>query len=411
MATKSPGDGWREKTYAACELAEVLPFYTGQSDVYLSTQRFWGWRRIARLAQCGALAVDVDFYKIAALRDSHPVGVLEDCRIALECARIPQPSIAIASGRGLYLLWLHEPVPRQALPRWSACQRELWRVLKPLGADRGALDAARVLRLVGTEHSRAGVVVEALTPPGEVWDFDDLANEILPFTREQIVDFRIKRAAKTAKKPSAKRQSAPVHWWWMNAETLWEARLTDLQTLRWIRWFGDLPPGQRDYWMFLAGNAMSWLVPPERLERELYALAHEVGGWHDRESKSRMHAIFKRSHMAAKGEKVVWEGVEVDPRYRFKTETIIDWLEITDEEQKQMINLISPSEKYRRKRAKEDEKRRKAGGATQASISSTATHRRSEARRMASEAIPFEEIAAELRVSRHTVNSYVYGRR
>ena len=142
VATKSPGDGWREKTYAACELAEVLPFYAGQSDVYLSTQRFWGWRRIARLAQCGALAVDVDFYKIAALRDSHPLGVLEDCRVALERARIPQPSIAIASGRGLYLLWLHEPVPRQALPRWNACQKELWQVLKPLGADRGALDAA-----------------------------------------------------------------------------------------------------------------------------------------------------------------------------------------------------------------------------------------------------------------------------
>jgi hypothetical protein len=31
------------------------------------------------------------------------------------------------------------------------------------------------------------------------------------------------------------------------------------------------------------------------VERELYALAHEVAGWHDRESKSRMHAIFKRS--------------------------------------------------------------------------------------------------------------------
>jgi DNA-binding CsgD family transcriptional regulator len=30
---------------------------------------------------------------------------------------------------------------------------------------------------------------------------------------------------------------------------------------------------------------------------------------------------------------------------------------------------------------------------------------------MASEDIPFEEIAAELGGSRHTVNSYVYGRR
>ena len=117
LATKSPGEGWRETVYAADELAEVLPYFAEQSDVYMSTQRFWGWRRIAQLAECGALAMDVDFYRVERLRDSHPLGVLEDCRLALERARMPQPSIAIASGRGLYLLWLHEPIPRRALPR------------------------------------------------------------------------------------------------------------------------------------------------------------------------------------------------------------------------------------------------------------------------------------------------------
>ena len=207
VATRGPGEGWREKAYAACELAEVLPYYAGRDDVYISTQRFWGWRRIARLAQCGALAVDVDFHKVESLRESHPLGVLEDCRVALERARMPQPSIAIASGRGLHLLWLHKPIPRAALPRWNACQRELWRVLKPLGADRRALDAARVLRLVGTRHSGAGVTVEALTPApqGEVWYFDDLADEVLPYTRAEIVDLRIQRAARAARKPTRRR--------------------------------------------------------------------------------------------------------------------------------------------------------------------------------------------------------------
>lgn len=53
-----------------------------------------------------------------------------------------------------------------------------------------------------------------------------------------------------------------------------------------------------------------------------------------------------------------------------------------------MINLISPSEKYRRKRENEGEKRRKAEGHARRHMS-TAAHRRSEARRMASEDIPF----------------------
>ena len=244
IATMVPGEGWREKAYPACELAEVLPYYAGRSDVYLSTQRFWDWRRIARLAECGALAVDVDFHKVERLRDSHPLGALEDCRVALERGRMPQPSIAVASGRGLYLLWLHEPIPRQALPRWNVCQRELWEILKPIGADRGALDAARMLRLIGTRHSRTGVIVEALTPPGAVWDFDDLADEVLPYARAEIADFRIRRAARAAKRPPERRR-VPSHKF--NVETLWEARLTDLQTPRRLRWFGDLPPGQRDY--------------------------------------------------------------------------------------------------------------------------------------------------------------------
>ncbi len=403
MAVKSSGGGWQEKAYAACDLAEVLPYYTGRSDVYISTQRFWGWRRIARLAQCGALAVDVDFHKVERMRGSHPLGALEDCRVVLESARLPQPSIAIASGRGLYLLWLHEPIPRQALPRWNACQRELWQILKPLGADRGALDAARVLRLIGTRHSRASVTVEALTPPGAVWQFDGLADEILPYTRAEIADFRIKRAARAAKRsPNGPLAGTCAEF---NIGTLWESRLTDLQTLRRIRWFGDLPSGERDSWMFLAGNAMSYLVPPERLERELFALAREVAGWHDWESRSRMHSIFTRAHMAARGERVTWEGVEVDPRYRFRSETIIELLGITAEEQRALRVLISPAEKGRRR----DEKRRRAGMMNRKEYEGRAAWRRSEARRMYSEegrSVP--EIASALGVSVHSVNSYVF---
>ncbi len=68
-----------------------------------------------------------------------------------------------------------------------------------------------------------------------------------------------------------------------------------------------------------------------------------------------MHAVMQRAHMAARGGKVEWEGVEVDPRHRFKTETILEWLEITPEEEREMITLISDDER--------DEKRRRAAGA------------------------------------------------
>lgn len=400
VALKLGPKKWYERAYPVSQLSDVLSGYEGYDDVYLSTQRFWGWRRIAQLAECGALAVDVDFHKVPELAGRPALGILEDCLVALDRAQKPHPSVAIASGRGLYLKWLHEPVPRQALPRWNACQRELWEVLKPLGADRGALDAARVLRVVGSRHSKAGVIVESLRGPGEVWEFDTLADEVLPVTRAELHDLRIQRAARDARKPVEQRRVLPQRF---PAASLWEARLRDLQTLRDIRWFGDLPPGQRDHWMFLAGNAMSWLAVPEVLQRELYALAREAAGWGDQESKSRMHAIFKRSHMAAKGQKIEWMGKEVDPRYRFKTQTILELLEITAEEERQMRTLFGEDEKRRRFVA--------AGGMGRRQYEGRAEQRRLEARRMSSEGKSFKEISEALGVSVHTVNSYVYGRR
>ena len=112
--------------------------------------------------------MDLDYYRIPELARVHPLRVLEMALLALEKAAMPEPTLAIASGKGSYLLWLHGPIPRAALPRWTACQKALWEVLKHLGADRAAIDAARVLRVVGTIHSEAGVVVETLAPVGKL---------------------------------------------------------------------------------------------------------------------------------------------------------------------------------------------------------------------------------------------------
>ncbi len=403
VATK-PAGRWSERVYPAGELPEVLSRYAGERDVYLSTQSFFGWRRICQLAACGALAVDVDFHKVPALAQMHPRGVLEDCRIALERAGQPEPSLAISSGRGLYLLWLHGKVPRQALPRWNAAQRALWETLRPLGADRGALDAARVLRLVGSRNSKNGAFVETIRGPGDAWAFGDLADEVLPHTREELYDLRVQRAARDAQrseKPEKPQQAPPKGY---TAATLWDARLADLQALRRLRHGVQLPPGQRDHWLFLAGVAMSWLCEPSVLRRELYDLAREVGGWDDRESKSRMQAVFSRTHAAARGDTVEWQGVQVDSRYRFKNGTIMELLEITPQEEGAMRTLISPDEERRRHREREEKRRREVGAVPRDQYLRPAQQRRVEAHRLRSEeGLSLRGIAARMDVSKSQV--------
>jgi hypothetical protein len=61
--------------------------------------------------------------------------------------------------------------------------------LDPGNRRRG--DAARVLRGVGTRHGGSGAMVEAVTPVGEISTFDQLADEILPFSRAELRDIRV----------------------------------------------------------------------------------------------------------------------------------------------------------------------------------------------------------------------------
>jgi hypothetical protein len=162
-------------------------------------------------------------------------------------------------------------VPRAALPRWRACQGALWHALRHLGADRLAGDAARVLRLVGTRHRGTGTLVEAITPVGEPWDFDLLADEVLPLPRAELAALSLERA-----KRRATGQGRPSPARWFTGAGLWELRLAELQQLLRHRWLGALPSGQRDLWMLLAGTAMSYLVPAPMVRREILALADEV---------------------------------------------------------------------------------------------------------------------------------------
>lgn len=397
IAQRTPTGGWWERSYRVDQLPDVMAAIAGVTDAYISQQRFECRRLLTQLWQLGAMYVDIDFHKVSELQDMHPLGVLEDVLGHLERHRMPAPTLAIASGRGLYVIWLHNPVPRKALPRWNACQRELWKVLRPFGADRGALDAARVLRVAGTINGRSGAVVEQIAPAGDVWDFEDLAAAVLPLERGEVRDLRIARAAR---RPSEGLVVPPQGF---NAGTLWAGRLTDLQRLRGIRTLGDLPPGQRDPWMFIAGVAMSWLtVNPQALRRELWALAKEAARWNDEESSRRLQAIMKRAHMAARGEHVDWDGRMVDPRYYFKNSTIIEWLEITPDEEKDMQVLISSDEARRRHRVAERERKRRVGEVkmTRGEYLDLAAWNRSEVQRMTLQGRSASEIAEALKLSK-----------
>jgi DNA-binding CsgD family transcriptional regulator len=251
--------------------------------------------------------------------------------------------------------------------------------------------------VVGTRHRRAGRAVEALTTARDVEPFDELADRILPFTRAELSDLRVQKALRRSQKPL---WTPPKDF---SQATLWEARLSDLQALRELRWFGEPMPDFRDRWLFLAGAAMSWISPPEVLRRELHALADEVGGWTPGRTDSKMHAIFRTAREHQAGKRVEWDGVKLSPRYRFRNETIIEWLEITPEEEHRLKTIISDDERRRRDRERDERRRREAGAMTREEYEGRAQDRRREALELRAKGLSRTQIAAEMGISLSTV--------
>lgn len=356
---------WRDLVVPIRTIEAVAREYVASGDLYLSASSFFKTRRaIAQLRELSACYVDLDYYR-SKWAENSPDEVLRGAFWRLKELDLPLPSFAVWSGRGIQLVWLFEATVRMALPRWNACQKLLWGGLTEFGADRAALDAARVLRLAGTVNSKSGRMATLLWVDGaqEAPTFDELANQILPLTREQLVSLRAERARRRALHVDV-RAFTPART--LTKETWAETVLTDVQRLRHYWWAdGMIPSGSRDQMLFVSACMMAWLAPPQVMRREIIALAEEIAGWSLAETKSRMSAVFGRASAAAAGHKIEFMGREVDPRYKFKADTLVEWLGVSDSDMRAagLRGIVSPDVR-RENRAAAKVQERAARGAT-----------------------------------------------
>jgi hypothetical protein len=300
-------------------------------------------------------------------------------------------------------------VPRAALPRWQLCQNAIFGALENLGADSAARDAARVLRLVGTRNSKSGTVVETIWEDrgDRVWDFGELADEILPLSREELEGLRARdRESRERKKPTSKdarsaskgREDVEKRF---TGTTLALGRLSDLQRLLKLRRLDKLPPDQRNGWMFAAGTSLAYLVEPQFLARELIVLGRDNAGWSEAETRSSMYSVISRARDAQAGKTVEWEGRQWDPRYRLTNRKIIEDLGITSEEEKEMKVLISKETKTQRDRERKERQRRSRGAIPREEYRSKAGKKRRRAQELSRQGMSLREIGKTLGIS-HT---------
>lgn len=140
-------------------LAEMFPTFAQQlmRDSYLSINSFLTPKReYAR--HLNACWVDIDLH--APGEYGRTVGQRYGAMLDMVHRReLPRPSLAVHSGRGIWFLWLligKDGLPPKAYPEKKLAQQELNRELaRRMGADQGATDSARMIRVPGSTNSLA----------------------------------------------------------------------------------------------------------------------------------------------------------------------------------------------------------------------------------------------------------------
>lgn len=387
---------WRTRQSSIA--VQLLAGEAGAEDVYVSVNQFHGRRQVRWLAALNALYVDVD-----AHGESVDLAALLDQKLSvLQRARLPAPSLIVFSGRGLHLYWIIKPLPAAALPRWQPCQRVLQRLLE---GDPAAVDCTRLLRLVGSVNSRAPeycrTVTGVLNSVSE-FDFDWLAEQILPRSRAEVRDIHAQRA----KGPPDKRRKAEtgkrtVFDWWM-------AVYRDLYTIVEHHWSEGVPEGHRDTIIFLLSVALSWFTLSEALEAEVLSVARRVAPTlSEKEVLSYTSSVRDRAARAAAGDRDQWQGKPRDPRYHFKRETLYLMLKglITPAQEQKLFGIMSNQERDRRKAERERSRNRTAEGRHRTSHAKAEVRARAFA--LSSQGKSVREISTALSVPRSTVADWL----
>lgn len=372
--TKRPGQPMTQKAYRLDQMEYVLTHLNPNIDSYMS-QAFFAKpnRRAMNVAYMTHTFVDLDIYNVPSFAGLTHEQIAGQILMFCDDNGIPEPSVIISSGQGLYAKWhWSAPVARRAVGRVGAVTKAMVKAFQPFGADPKCVDVSRILRIVNTVNTKNGAMVRLLHVANRngaplQYDFSPFADEVLPYTWEQIDAFRKAAAARAAERAlqaleettgtanseahNNRRRFCREEWHW--------GVLEDLRTLMELRGWTVVPEGLRDLWGHLGACQLAMVFPYGSLVHEIAEWAGMILPAEYRQQDLMRHAssLLGRAKQAAAGDKVEFGGLKWTPIYTYSKETLINVLQVEPHEMPHMTCLIDTNEKYRRS----NEKRRKTG--------------------------------------------------
>lgn len=405
LNTRADRQRMQQTAYRLDVMPQVLDLLDPNVDSWLSQGEFLKPnRRVVNLARIGLLFVDLDYYRVPEYDKINPETM---CSMLVHWMRdegLPQPSVIISSGQGLQLKWLFDkPIPRQALPRWNACQRRLVEALRSFGADPAAKDASRILRVVRTVNSKSGDMVRVIHAPKFRYGFDELAEMLLPVDRFELEQ---KRQNDRKKQLSLVEGGKRIGLRGFSSRQLAWHRLEDLRTLAKLR--GGVQEGERMQYLFWQLNflLLSGATNSTLMWHEAAAIARELDpNWGYRSPE--LTTLFNKAREAEAGQKVEFGGRQWTPLYTPKNATLIDLFEITSDEERLLRTVVSKGEAARRNTERLTKRRRAAGAVSRIEYAQNAADKAAHARELRTQGMSVRAIAKSLGISKSAVDRYI----
>ena len=361
-------NGYSQWHYKYKELKETD--LTGE-NIYITLNTFYKpCRRLEYIKELNALFIDLDCYKTKFTKEQ----IIMNLEANYFNKKIPTTNYILDSGRGLGLLWLINKVPSQALPLWKAIEEYLYNQLKEFGADRQALDATRILRVPGSINSKSKTVVSIIDEYDYIYDLREIQKEFLPEL-----------------KPKEKRKGRPKKINYVYRErSLYYARIHDITKLCELREY-DLR-GHREIILFLYRYYLCSFTEDTKkaLEDVLELNSMFI-------SPLKENEVIRATRSAEKCY------LDKNKEYKYKNETLIDLLEITEYEETQMSTIISKGEYKRRDRVYQKNKyQRKLKSEGKISEKEKLSQRRAKIKDLLAEGLKQKDICSQLNISKDT---------
>ena len=348
-----------------------------QKDRYISLNSFdVSWndiahsRRTERLKQIRVIGVDIDQYKL----ELKPIDVYCELERLIKSGQILTPNL-VCEGNGIQIFYSIEGGAAPCMQRFTKhITKQLIKTLAHIGADPQASSVAQIMRAPGSINTRNGATVIPEIWNQESYTLQELIDSVAPIyqgTAKGKTTAATKRE-KTVAAPATGKSIEPINEPSMAMFRTNGARLHDLEALFRLRDY-DLT-GMRNTALYIYAFTLATMMSDKINKEKMFEQArNQAQQMKTRDPKaealsdSEIESTIRSAYEGARAF-VSWYTsndfklikVDLDGIYKpMTTETIIERLAITDQEQQHMRTLARPEIVQENRRRHDRERKEK----------------------------------------------------